>query len=343
MKHVFITPNPISFLVANKVIDANGLQVDDCLIIYTRNFLPDSREVSVLEMPYGYGDFPWTRRFWVTSKVIDNFDRWVKEIIPDAFCLYLPHGGMPQYQLLNSNPSKHKTFYIEEGSAAYYDNSSRFQASSGGDLFRSNFISKLSYHGRVKRHGLAMFPSQEAGVFGLRKESFPWAREKSILSGVFDSHFAYHAGDYSCILALTLDSSPFWKGFDFQDAVGHLARWLNSVGRRDIGLKSHPGCVGNDTFFSAAKGVLESAGFSVSAVPRDFYLERYLLSGESIVVSMGSSIDIYSDLVSGQVILLGSFLNDAKEYHRLYVSSGPKILEYRRSDLVRSSVSAITL
>ena len=57
--------------------------------------------------------------------------------------------------------------------------------------------------------------------------------------------------------------------------------------------------------------VLKSHGLEIIVLPQDFLLEDYLLSNNALIITSGSSIDLYESYFPGRAISLVAFANNS--------------------------------
>lgn len=332
MKHVFICPNPISYLISRGVINTLNLPKNACHILTTRDFnIPQRKNISCTFLSFSPSDFPWSKNFLKCWFAIVKLNHWVNFNIRDNFKLYLPHDKQPLYQLLRSHKSCKSRCYIEEGGLSYltYEELCTHQISE--PKLWDKLISHIGYLGRQRSCFIETFTTRNAEAFCVRESAFPWSSNKHIINNPFKRYQTSNT-NVTCdtILALTHfmeNGAPkHWTRQEYERAINRLAMHCKTNHIKNVGIKSHP----SQHFKRFEKGfaatTLSNQNIQVTELPQHFFLENALLSQKTTVITIDSSLLIYSPYFNGKLKLLSDFHDDIGELTSRVFTSWPESL-----------------
>jgi len=310
-RHVFMIPNGISALVALAVIRYEQLEPRLCMFVRCRSFRGSFVGIPTVDFRFQFGDFGTTWRFWQIRNRIKELHNWVTTTIGHPYRLYLPHSLMPYYHLMQQHPLCVDFAFIEEGLFAYYNQDELNQFLPASDL--PFYVGALKYlcHGRSLPRTPRCFNKGFRVTYGISQRAFPWTKSKVVLPDVFVQRFPAKQ-PFCAVFALCPDYYDPLTPECIRHAVANAATWIQETrGNGAVAIKQHPGARAGSTMFQDCWDVLKSHGLEIIVLPQDFLLEDYLLSNNALIITSGSSIDLYESYFPGRAISLVAFANNS--------------------------------
>lgn len=306
-------------LLALAVIREQNITASSVVLICFRDFDPPVNFYRKEYSNFSYADFPWTLKVWKTVRAMRRFDHWVERTCRgESYVLYIPHDLHPWYQLLATHPRCLKKAYIEEGDGAY-----RLLNNHKKSLFSfRDSLKRLCYRRRYLRNPQNLFVDEKSTYYCVSDAAFHWAKNKKILKTVFELERKDTDWSYDHVVLLAIHNHPFWNRPAARLAFQRLVKFLDHRGISYIGVKPHPGSQSVGFYEKILCEELEENGIKWSILPNTFLVEEYLSNRNSIVFSMGSSIDQYSLSLGGSVFLLSVLvINEHSQLLTKYVEA----------------------
>lgn len=321
-RHVFLIPNGVAWCTASLI--AAELEDDEsALFVLCRSFEAPKVSAATCRMPFHWNSFPHTLRVPLARAALRRFRAWWETTESGQFHLYLPHFGMPYYQLLAAMPACLSVSYIEEGTAAYYAAGEwrARQRVRGG--WRGKLISLLGYAGGYRRD-VDLFEDQARRCYGLNEESFPGARLRTWLVGDLADQRVDFDCQQSMLIAPKASLSGDWDEVALNAALDVVVAHCLEQEVSSVALKAHPAEGDDGMVTSLCESKLHAAGLAVQKLGQSVVLEGVLARHEVRLYHMGSSIDLYTDRLRGTPIYMGLLRRDADACVARHLDRQPK-------------------
>lgn len=310
-------------------------------MVLSRRFTASEKTVEFVQLPFQWSDFVFNRQLSAARLAMSRFDDWLSEVCEGApFSLYLPHYEMPQYQLMATHRECREVSYLEEGSSAYLtDVESERRRRYRGSRLRDIIIGSIGYSGRVSRRA-RLFQEPYRACYAINSDAFPGRSCVTALPAVFSARtVGADTDDRVIALALRKGFSTLWPESSVIEVVEALSSVCKAMGVGLVCVKPHPGESDHGSILNCATRTLRSLGIDVRVLAQDCYLEGLLESKSTIAVTMGSSLELYSNFFAGRVIMGLALRHDRQVSIGEYLAQSPRVLSGRLEAVADASIA----
>ena len=327
MRHFFLVHSAITYLVAKRVVSAEGIDPESVRLLLSRRFTPDDDTFRSVAVPYTFKpeSFPQQWRLVDSRRRLRELDAFVERVSGgDSFHLYLAQSGQRFIQLLKTHPRCAGFSWLEEGLASYLDDA-ELEAI---EPTRSPSVSdRLGYRGRI---GVANFydPGHDR-AYAVSPGAFPGKKRVCVLNDVFPSAAQNAVRDLEWLLACDglvahrrLREDSYLKGLE------RFLQELGELGVEHLHYKAHPAQVAQDRLAPVEACLRRSAargGPTPVRLPDTTLLECLAFAKPSLrfVVNL-SSVAVYAGAAGCRVVSFAPYICDAEPEFSNLIEAAPR-------------------
>jgi len=305
MKHIFFVSSNLTFFIANKIIQSDGLQKEQCCLFLVRNYQVPFEYSN--EYPHqistNYNVDPRTGRifegikFWKTYKNICYFDHLIDEFIQnDSFIWYSSVCSNDICSLMVSRKECEGYYIIEDGLASYRNFNP--QTFVGWRYWMYKCVLKPLYPRIfcVKNHFITTNHPKFRGCIATSHRCFPLHQAYlRVIGNPFDKAVANQLPD----AVISID--PWYSSLDISVIDGvykAIAGYIAKKNYKNLACKFHPRFEApqNFTIKKEYTSILKRYFPTIKILSKDIILEQILVSPNQDFYCGVSSVPLYVSL-----------------------------------------------
>lgn len=319
MKHIFFVSSNLTFFIANKIVQLDGLQKEQCCLLLVRNYQvpPNYAHEYPCQIATDYNVDPHTGRvfaginIWKTYKNIRDFDYLIyKAINDDSFIWYSPVCSNDICSLMVSRKECVGYYVTEDGLASYREFNP--QTFTRWRYWMYKLILKPLYPRIfcVKNHFITTDHPKFKGCIATSTKCFPLHQQYLRVIG---SPFEPIHNDLFPDAVISID--PWYNDLNIEtinDVYQRLAQYIAKKNYKNLACKFHPrfDAPQNSVIKSEYTSILNHYFPNIHILPKDTILEQILCSPNQDFYCGSSSVSLYVSLVGVKCYSFMSFVRD---------------------------------
>ena len=305
MKHIFFVSSNLTFFIAKKIIQLDGLQKEQCCLLLIRNYQVPSQYTNEFpcQISTNYNVDQRTGRvfegikFWKTYKNINQFDQLIDGFVQnDSFIWYSPVCSNDICSLMVSRKECAGYYVTEDGLASYREyNPQTFE---GWRFWMYKLVLKPLFPRIfcVKNHFITTDHPKFKGCIATSNKCFPLHQDYLRVIG---NPFERVVSDKSPDAVISID--PWYNDLSISEVekiYQELAQYIAKKNYKSLACKFHPrfDAPQNSAIKNEYTSILKHYFPNIQILPRDTILEQLLCSPKQDFYCGSSSVSLYVSL-----------------------------------------------